>query len=365
MIPAGGARPTLADYSRSKDNNFNLIRFLAASTVLFCHCYLITGSAGFEDAVGDLLGMNFSVLSVDTFFITSGFLVTGSLLARKDLGTFLWARALRIYPAFCLMLILCAAGLGIFFTDLTVHAYVTHEATWTFLIRNAPILFGIQLGLPGVFQGLPVRYAVNASMWTMPWELRMYAILAVLGLGVYGMGGQGSGRGRLKESHLRQALVSLGIASAAFYLLNRLFPFANIRYLQVLLRFLSMFFLGAAFQVLKEKVVLSHRRAALVVLALAGAAFHRSLFIVAYVLLLPYLVLYLAYIPRGLVRGFNRFGDYSYGIYIYAFPIQQAFAALNPGISVLHLFYLSYGATFGLAVLSWHLLEKRMLRLKA
>ena len=72
----------------------------------------------------------------------------------------------------------------------------------------------------------------------------------------------------------------------------------------------------------------------------------------------------LAYIPSGAIRGFNKYGDYSYGMYIYAFPIQQSVAALIPGISVLAMIVISFIITFILAFISWHVVEKKMLKYK-
>ena len=94
------------------------------------------------------------------------------------------------------------------------------------------------------------------------------------------------------------------------------------------------------------------------------AALNRRAFFFAFSATLPYLVFYVAYGFGGRIRAFNRLGDYSYGIYIYAFPVEQTIAHLVPGISVASLMGISAIVTLILAMLSWHLLEKRALRLK-
>jgi peptidoglycan/LPS O-acetylase OafA/YrhL len=127
-----------------------------------------------------------------------------------------------------------------------------------------------------------------------------------------------------------------------------------------------MFFTGAAFQLFKEGIRLSHAASALALAALVAAAFiDRDLFFVVYIAALAYLLFYMAYVPAGILRAYNRVGDYSYGYYIYAFPIQQTIAAAIPGISVLGMVLSAGVATLACAILSWHLVEHRALELKS
>jgi peptidoglycan/LPS O-acetylase OafA/YrhL len=75
-------------------------------------------------------------------------------------------------------------------------------------------------------------------------------------------------------------------------------------------------------------------------------------------LVAPYLVLWFAYVPGGFIRRYNRVGDYSYGTYIFAFPLQQLVMMLKPDASVLTLTLLAGLGTLVFAMLSWHLIEK-------
>jgi len=100
-------------------------------------------------------------------------------------------------------------------------------------------------------------------------------------------------------------------------------------------------------------------------ISLGLATFHEHVFFIVYVIVIAYVLFYLAYVPSGFIRKYNQLGDYSYGIYIYAFPVQQSVAHLMPGVSVLQMVLVSAAATSLLAIFSWHLLEQRALRYKA
>jgi peptidoglycan/LPS O-acetylase OafA/YrhL len=126
-----------------------------------------------------------------------------------------------------------------------------------------------------------------------------------------------------------------------------------------------MFFSGATFYILKERVRLSWLVFWVFALMLAVSTVNQNLFFVIYNLVLAYTLLFLAYIPGGVVRAYNRLGDYSYGLYIYAFPVQQSVAALFPGISPWRMILISAPITLTLAALSWHLVEKKALGLKS
>jgi peptidoglycan/LPS O-acetylase OafA/YrhL len=125
------------------------------------------------------------------------------------------------------------------------------------------------------------------------------------------------------------------------------------------------FFCGASFYVLKEHICLTHRIfGQLITALLISAIVNKHIFFYVYTLSIGYVLLYIAYIPYGYIRRYNRLGDYSFGIYIYAFPIQQSVVALCPTVSVPIMILISAPASALLAVISWHLLESRVIGLK-
>ena len=126
-----------------------------------------------------------------------------------------------------------------------------------------------------------------------------------------------------------------------------------------------MFFTGSAYFQLRHLVRLSLRTfLSLFIATLAAAIFGPRVFLVVYALAIAYMTIYLAYVPAGVIRRYNRIGDYSYGIYIYAFPVQQTVVMFCPGISVFGTLAVSTVTTLALSALSWHCIEKKAIAMK-
>ena len=96
----------LSDYAVGRDNNFTLLRFSAAMTVLFAHSVAVLGLPPDSEFFYKRLGFSLGEMGLDMLFVTSGFLVTASLVVRQDLIAYLWARILRVYPGMWVMLVL-------------------------------------------------------------------------------------------------------------------------------------------------------------------------------------------------------------------------------------------------------------------
>jgi peptidoglycan/LPS O-acetylase OafA/YrhL len=344
----------LSELTVTRNNNFNLIRLSAAIAVLVAHCFpLATGKeAGF--AISNYLGISLGSLAVDIFFVTSGFLVTGSLLTNKSALKFIYARILRIYPALLAMLLITTIFLGSYFTKLQWADYLVSNVTHWYFLKNISLITGVNFVLPGVFETNPYKGTVNGSLWTMPYEIWMYGTLVLTWLVL-----QVASELRLRMFKI--TVVVFALSSLIAYIAIE--PNSN-RYYQ-LIRLFSMFFTGAAYYVLQKRVILSPLVFWLAAMALAASMLDKHIFHIVYSLTLAYMLIYAAYIPTGRIRAFNGFGDYSYGVYIYAFPVQQSVAALIPGISIEGMLLISLSVTFVFAGLSWHFIEKPSLALKA
>ena len=337
---------------KDRNNNFTLIRFFAAFSVLYGHSYALSlGVNGSEDPISRVLinvfGESLPSFSVNLFFVSSGFLVSASYIQRESLIAFIEARILRIFPALIVAVLFCVFIIGAFATTDSLPNYFLSPATWGFFKHNAFLIAGIQFDLPNVFVGNPYPVSVNGSLWTLPIEIWMYFWVAVFG-----------SLSLLKDEKLFNLffiVISLMYAQSE----NNFYLAYDSRSAQLALYFM----LGVFFQVNREKLSLNLRGLGwLVILVYLFDEFHIAFFIKS--ICFAYLVLFLALHQKLRLPSLDHWGDISYGLYIYAFPIQQMIANIIPDVQPISMFMLSAVVTVTLALLSWHLVEKPALKMK-
>jgi peptidoglycan/LPS O-acetylase OafA/YrhL len=351
----------LSDCIRGRDNNFNLIRFIAALAVLISHGFAVTTGDESIEPFRRQLNMTVGGIAVDVFFLTSGFLVSASLLARQNAIEFVCARVLRIYPALWAMLVVVVLLMGSVLTTLPLSDYLGSSQVWSYVVHGGTLVTGIQHELPQVFTGNPIGSGVNGSLWTLPYEIGMYGIL----LGIWLLC---SPFPTHQLRLLKHGITTLTVLSGTFilvgYFRHGLPESFELHRTYRLPGLLFMFFCGGSFYVLRDRIRMSGTACAMLAGLLAASTLNKHCFYVAYLLAVPYVLFYLAYIPKGLVRKFNDFGDYSYGIYIYAFPVQQAVVHLYPGLSIAASTLLCAVFTLLLSMMSWHFIETTALDFK-
>jgi len=347
------ARVSLAEYSNSTDNNFNLIRFLASVAVVLSHSYTVVYGTIEADPLWGTVRMTMGSVAVDVFFVTSGFLVTRSLMSRRSVRQFIRARMLRIFPAQVVAVFLTVAALFFISEDHSPMTYFLDFKSVSYVMKNISLLTGYWKTLPGVFSENPYGDVVNAALWSLPYELWIYMTLAALWIASKIF--RQNSFTVFKAAITAAAVVGLAAHLSNFYLW--FWP-------SQALRLISLFFAGSAFFIFQTKIVMSGKTFLTAVLVLSIGSLRPDTFFVAYHLLLPYMVLFVAYVPAGRIRLFNRIGDLSYGTYIYSFPIQQAVVALSEDASVWTVFWLPLTITLAFAASSWHTIEKRALALK-
>ncbi|QXQ06542.1 acyltransferase [Sphingosinicellaceae bacterium] len=323
-----------------RSSGFDYLRLGLSVAVLAWHAFRIS----YFDFPWDGWYRPLVALILPMFFALSGLLVSGSLVRVRSYHEFVLLRVVRIVPALAVEVVLSAVVIGTVFTTLPLDRYL---ASPEFLHYFRNIYGDVHFDLPGVFRDHPMT-AVNGSLWTIPFELMCY--LAILALWAGGL--------------VKRPLLMLGVACL----------------FQMALPFMAQsigstpdtagpvpggvlvvsFVCGAVLFFLRDRVRLDAGWAvAALLMSLTLLSFGAMTFVVA--LPAAYVTIYLGLLdpprPALLTRG-----DYSYGLYLYAFPVQQAITSLLPGERHWWLnIPLTLVVAGGCAVFSWHFVEKPIL----
>ncbi|MCL2299985.1 MAG: acyltransferase [Firmicutes bacterium] len=326
-----------------RDNNFNILRFAAAALVVYGHMFPLMGLPGHR-----MFGtVSAHGLGLRILFLLSGYLIRRSWQRDPCATRYAARRALRIWPALIVLCLLTALVMGPLVSNLPWGEYISNPGAWKYIGKN--ILLWPEYGLPGVFAGNAYGPAVNGSLWSLPVEAALYIVLPVLLKILRGPKAQ------------RIGLACAAAACCAARLACIVMPWHCPPALQAV----HYFFIGALFSFPEVKPRLNTQwalAALLVLAALPAGELESELFSI---LLLPYAVFSFA-LPRhaAFARAFSK-NDYSYGLYLYAFPVQQLLSpwlvAHNAGPRAGAL--LAFAVTLPLAVGSWHLIEKHAQRL--
>ena len=345
-------RGIVADLLGPGGNAIGLLRFSLAALVIVHHTRVL-GGFGEDPVLRFSRGQaDLGVFAVAGFFAISGFLVTRSA-ERSSTARYLWHRALRVFPAFWVCLIVIALGFG---PLMWLHEHGTLSGYGTsadasplgYLANNFYLLIN-QVRIDGLLSGNPYPTAINGSLWTLAYEFSWYFVVALAAAA-------GLFRRRLAIFALIAFLVGSYLLAAD--------PLGGIPVIGYALssRFGLAFSLGMAAYLWRDRIPLDDRLA-----VVAGLAFVVTLrfgfFSTIGMAALAYGVLWAAWrLP------FRRFGtriDLSYGVYIYAFPVQQTIALFGGHALGAPLFLAaSLAGTLPLAFLSQVVVERPALRLK-
>jgi peptidoglycan/LPS O-acetylase OafA/YrhL len=330
--------------SDGRPSGFDYLRLILALCVVVTHSVQV--DYGLSFALKYWLSWRRAIVAIilPMFFALSGFLVTGSMYRCNTLGSFLGLRVLRIAPALAVEVLLCAFILGPVFTTLSLPEYFAHPLFSRYFYN---LIGNVQFLLPGVFDSNPYPHYVNEQLWAVPWELCCYILIAAMSL---------IGLFRHRSRIIILSLIFFVAASVLPSTRNPGFILVD----GVIL--VESYLAGVVLFVFSDKLRYDWRLFTLsFIVTIVLLLIHRD-----YLVSFPaaYMTVYLGLLnPRR--NKILLSGDYSYGIYLYGFPIQQAVACLN---GVHRSWYLDMvyvlPLTVTVASASWWLIEKSALSLR-
>lgn len=324
-----------------RGNNFNLLRLVFAMMVIFAHApELIHGDRRAELMTMVFGTISFGELAVDSFFVLSGYLIYKSWCLRPKFLVFIINRVLRIFPGFIMSAVICALVIGPIYGADDYFSRFNWRAFLQGLMR-----LGFS-GSPGAFIGTHYP-ALNGPLWTISWEFKCYLLVAVCGA-----------LGLLRRGWLWPMMF---IACAAVYFSAAVgwLSFSSDYYYRLGMAFSA----GASFYVLRGVIRWDGRLAIMALLVLVALLFFKAVAEIAVCVLWGYAIIFYA-LHAKVFDAFNELPDVSYGVYLYAWPLNKIvlwhFPDIGVGLSVAVVVALACCA----GALSWHLVEKPFLKLK-
>jgi peptidoglycan/LPS O-acetylase OafA/YrhL len=360
---------TIGDTFLPRRNSLNFLRLALATAVIFSHAITL-GGFGREDILGKT---TLGTMAVYGFFGISGYLIAGSA-SRNQLGRYLWQRFLRIFPAFWVCLIVVALVFGtvawfhmepVLARRCGISCYLNEShGPVGYVIHN----LGLRINQPTIAKTLSpktVQDGWNGSLWTLFFEFLCYLLLAVLAL-------LGFLRRRRALAVLAATAWLAEVVITSIPSLNHHFGPSDNWDAMNLLTFVPIFLAGSLLYLYRDRIpdsaVLAWICTFLVLLGLVvplgngDPAFSlTSMNLMAVFFAYPLLWL-------GIHLPFHKVGarnDYSYGVYIYAFPVQQLLVIWGANRWGYWPFsFLAVAGVAPLAFTSWWIVEKHALRLK-
>jgi peptidoglycan/LPS O-acetylase OafA/YrhL len=318
--------------------------------VIVGHAYHLLGRSA---EVPFLLGYPISTFGVVIFFSISGYLITRSWATKRDVVSYSAARLLRILPGLIAVVLVSAFVIGPLVTTHRVDRYLTDPLTYDYLSN---IWMKPNYLLPGVWFDLPYPIAVNGSLWTLPAEFFCYIVVPLV---------------CVRLLWLRAGVVA-GLLALSIWLSLHPITGHEVIYGSRLTDAASMwvFFAAGALVATAEerwgpRIFRTDAAVAVFSVFLLLLSLRPAWMPYFGCLTLPYVVLVVGRASTPYVRRASRFGDFSYGLYLWGFVVQQAvvdaFGVRRMALDLPVVLAIS----MGVAVLSWHLIEQPSLRLKS
>jgi len=330
-----------------RQNNFDFLRLTLALAVFLLHTAILTGLDAFR-FIKNFLNVE---TPVHAFFVISGFLIVMSYNKDSSLSSYFSKRIRRIYPGY-LAVILCSIAIGAVISEHNISDYFSKDLA-SYFFSNITFANFIQPCLPGLFTDNRIC-AINGSLWTIKIEVMFYLFVPVL---VY----------LIRKHNTALVLLLLFITSTIwkFTFLYLAEAHSNELYTKLAIQLpgqLPFFIAGAYLYYYKPEKKIFHLffATSIIFFLIRHYTTHNMFLEILYPVFLAIIVIYVAnsFIYLG---NFAKFGDHSYGVYIWHFPVIQTFIYFDLYQSPTTGFILSTIALLFLSTISWHLIEKKFL----
>ncbi len=323
-------------------NNLDAFRLVAAITVVVGHAWPLTG----RDGAPTIAGVLMSTTAVFVFFSISGYLIATSWKRSPQIVPFLRHRVARIFPALTVVIVITVFGVGPVVSTLQPQAYFHSSEPWRYL---SGLLLAPTYSLPGVFTENPSS-AVNGSLWTLGPEFICYLLVVAVGSMCW--------RFRPRLANQVQPFVFAGLACG----LGAVAWAGPDSSLRAAAGAMTFFTVGAVIAYLPILRLPLWALPPIAALWLAAGLISRNAGMSAGWIAIPILVLALGLRAVPILRSAGRFGDLSYGTYVWAFPIQQLVSARFPTLPLPTNIAIVLIVTLTLATISWRLIEEPSLK---
>ena len=328
-------------------NNFDFLRLLFALTVAIVHAATLSGVS----IISNISQYLSSEVAVDSFFVISGFLIFMSYESSQSITNYISKRIRRIFPGYITVILLCSVLLFSTSSN-TFYEYFNIEFI-KYVLFNVLTLNFLHPGLPGVFENNYMS-AINGALWTIKIEVMFYITVPFISIIIYKY-----------KSHRLLILIGIYVASVLYSLI--MLWFYSSEQMEIFIKLekqipgqLAFFISGGIIYYFYDYFY--KKSSLLVVVAICAMIIHKNIIdiYILYPASLAVIVIYFANIFKY-IGNWGRFGDLSFGVYIWHFPIIQVFIFYNLLSNPILGTFILFLTILTTAYLSWHLVEKRYL----
>lgn len=328
---------------QGKSCNLHMIRFIASIMVIISHSFPISMGENGKEIISKITKDELSLggIAVLIFFLAGGYLIAKSMERLETFKAYFTTRIIRIFPLLIVVILLTMFVMGPVVTTLSFKKYFTNPLFFKYALNG---IFILQHNLPGVFELNLYGTTVNGALWTLPVEFMCYIVCYIF----Y----------KIKLMKQKTAIYTIPIAIVAYFILYYIFVRYNMQLLLSAIKPCMLFYIGMLYYIYRDKIILNGKLA-----LIAGVMFIVSIFIggtpITILVAFPYMCMYLFFGAKQRFEKLSDMGNYSYGIYLCGFPIQQVIVnymghKMNPYINMI----IAVPIAIAFAIILYYLVEK-------